>query len=182
MTKINTVPEAHDYTNLVNLLAVYSETDNRMGALQTSAQAEFLELIDGNKAEYAQLQQLLGETEGSLETLALAHPEWFPKDRKSIKTPYGTVKLTSTSKLDVANEEATIILIEGAGDEAREKFLRTKTELNLEALEALSDAELKPFRIKRIQSQSFSVTPAKLDMGKAVKDADKATNGKTAKV
>lgn len=174
MLKLDTKAEAHEYTNLVNLLAVFSEASNRMLAMQSDMQGQYMELIDSAKPEYAKLQKILGDAEAALETLTLAHPEWFTEKRKSIKTPYGTVKLTATTTLDVANEEASIILIEQSGDAAAEKFLREKKELNIEALEALSDAELKPFRIKRIKGQSFKVIPATLDMGKAVKEADKA--------
>jgi len=170
--------KAHLYGNLVNLLAIYSETHNNMTALQASVQGDYMELIDAHKPEYAKLQALLGETEASLEILAKEHPEWFPEDRKSIKTPYGTVKLTTATSLVVANEEATILLIQHAG--MGEKFLRQKTEINREALETLTDEELKPLRVKRVKDQSFSVTPAKLDMGKAVKDADKASEKKGA--
>jgi len=174
MSKINTIETAHDYQNLVNLLSIYSEATNRMLAMQAEMQGQYMELIDSSKPEYAELQSKLGEAEAAMETLALTHPEWFPEKRKSIKTPYGTVKLTATTVLEVPNEEATIILIEAAGKTAKEKYLRTNTGLNREALEALSDAELKPFRITRIKDQSFKVTAAQLDMGKAVKDAAKA--------
>jgi len=180
MSKTENIAAAHDYTNLVNLLAVYSEANNRMLAMQADIQAQYMELIDGAKSEYAKLQAVLGETETALESLALTHPEWFPEKRKSIKTPYGTVKLTSTTSLEVANEEATIILIEKSTPENQTKFLRSKVELNREALETLSDAELRSFRIKRIQEESFSVTAAKLDMGKAVKEAAKADGKKVA--
>lgn len=171
MLKIDSTAEAHDYKNLVDLLAVYSEASNRMLSLQAGIQEQYLELIDGAKDEYATLQSKLGDAEQALEALSVAHPEWFPEKKKSIKTPYGIVKLTATTKLDAPNEEVSILLIQQAGEEAAEKFLRIHTELNIEALEALPDAELKPFRIKRVKDQSFSVTPAKLDMGKAVKEA-----------
>lgn len=174
MPKLESIEKAHDYQNLVNLLAIFSEATNRMLSMQAEMQGQYMELIDGSKPEYAELQAQLGEAETALESLALAHREWFPEKRKSIKTPYGTVKLTTTTVLEVPNEEATIILIESAGEEAKSKFLRTNVEINREALEALSDAELKPFRIKRIKDQSFKVTAAQLDMGKAVKDAAKA--------
>ena len=163
----------HEYKNLVDLLAVYSEANTRMLALQSQMQDQYLELIDGGKAEYAELQAKLAETEAALETLALTHPEWFPEGRKSIKTPYGAVKLTTATSLEVRNEEATIILIERDPALAA-KCLRQKTELNREALEQLTDQELKALRVVRVQSQSFKVEPAKLDMGKAVKEAAKA--------
>ena len=72
----------------------------------------------------------------------------------------------------------SVLLIQNAGEEQATKFLRAKTEVNREALEGLTDEELKPFRIKRVHDQSFKVTPATLDMGKAVKDADKASGKK----
>lgn len=174
MTTINNQAAANDYKNLVDLLAVFSEATNRMTALQASVQSDYMELIDVAKSEYAKLQKTLGDAEAALEALTLAHPEWFSDDRKSIKTPYGTVKLTKSTSLKIPNEEATIILIEAAG--RGEDFLRSKQEINREALEQLTDAELKPLRVKRITGQSFSVVAAKLDMGKAVKDADKAAS------
>jgi hypothetical protein len=103
--------------------------------------------------------------------LISAHPEWF-QDKKSIKTPYGSVGFRSTTSLDVPNEEASIILIEQlCKDDEKAQYLRKETTLNREALELLSDAELRQFRIKRLKEESCTVKPLKLDLGKAVKEA-----------
>jgi hypothetical protein len=98
-----------------------------------------------------------------------------------VKTPFGSVSLRSTSKLEVANEEATILLIqrEIERDEAAfpddaipvKAYLRERIELNLEALEKLSDAELKRFRIVRVTDERCTVKPVKIDLGKAVKES-----------
>jgi len=180
MPKPDLLAQSQEYANLVNLLALYSEVSNQMLAMQADMQAKYMELIDEAKPEYATLQEKLGQAEAALELLALAHPEWFPADCKSIQTPYGKVKFTSTSALVISNEEASILLIQNLGGDAEEKYLRTNLEINREALEQLSEAELKALRIKRVKDQSFKVTPASLDMGKAVKAADKA-KGKGAK-
>ena len=137
-----------------------------------------MEILDEKKPEYAKLQAVLTETETALEALARKHPEWFVTKR-SIKTPFGTVKLTKSSKLSVKNEELAIVLIEQAIEQANlrgevhefDKLLRTRKELDLEALEKLDEVVLKKFRIERVSFENFSVVPAVVDMGKAVKEA-----------
>lgn len=168
MTKPIETPDA--YKNLIDLLAVYSEGKSRMAALENEMQTEFMELVDERRSEYAELQLKIGQAETALEAIAIAHPEWFT-DKRHVKTPYGTVKVTRTSKLDVTNPEAAILRIEHAG--YADKFVRTSKELNLEALEALSDAELRAFGIIRINDESVSVKEAKIDLGKAVKQIEK---------
>jgi hypothetical protein len=159
------------YSNLINLLSVYAEASNRMGVLQNDADSEFIELIDGRKTEYAQLQQAISDSEAAMEVLALAHPEWFA-EAKSVKTPFGTVKLTKSTTLSIKNPEVSLVLIEKHEDPTlADRLIRTEKALNVEALEQLSDEELKALRIKRVTDQKFSVKPASIDLGKAVKSA-----------
>lgn len=161
-----------DYQNLVNLLAVLTEANNRIAAIQNQANEEFLECIDEHKPEFAALQSKITEAEGALELIARRHPEWF-KDGKTVKCPYGSVSLKNNPpKLEVAHEEWSIDLIEKADEEAKAKYLRPRTELNLEALSELADDELAKFRIKRVQGDRFEAKPAKIDMGKAVKESE----------
>ncbi|EDY16717.1 hypothetical protein CfE428DRAFT_5830 [Chthoniobacter flavus Ellin428] len=159
-----------DYKNLIDLLAVFSEGRQRLAALENEAQSEFTEIVDTHRSEYTELQKKIGEAETAIEVIARRHPEWFTKARH-VKTLYGTVKVKRTSKLDVANEEASILRLEHAGQ--GDKFVRTAKALNLEALESLSDAELKSYGIVRINDESVTVAEAKIDFGKAVKAAEK---------
>jgi hypothetical protein len=189
-----------DFKEMVNLLAVYTEAHNSLIALENDCNTELLEIIDEHKTDYAVLQESLTKAEAALELIALRHPEWFAQ-KQSIGTPYGTVKFHSGTKLEAANEEVSILLIRQKGmrafDEAEEngeivraaiergetvalpttpvfddaQFVRVKEELNLEALAGLTDAELGEFRIRRVPNKSFSVKPAKIDMGKAVKES-----------
>ena len=173
--KNDTDPDS--YKNLVDLLSVYAEATGRLAEMEGELNEELLNLVDGRRKDYAQLQSTISEAEQSIEALAIMNPQWFAK-AKSVKTPYGSVGFRKTSKLVVKNEELTIVLIEQRGEEDKAAYLRTKQELNLEALEALDPAELKALRITRETTESCTVKAAKIDLGKAVAKAVK--NGKAA--
>lgn len=174
------IQNPEDFKNLIDLLSVFSEATNRLADLEASINAQVLEIIDEHKPEYAKLQESLTQAESALELLARRHPDWFTV-KKSIKTPYGTVSLKANPpKLEVDNEELSIVLIE-AEQQRNEEFdaalyLRTHTTLNLEGLAELPNDVLKKFRIKRVQSDTFKVAAATLDLGKAVKEAAAKTN------
>lgn len=175
MKKLDTtITGSEDYKNMINLLAVLSEASNRMDELQAGANGQLLEILDDQKSDYAKLQSTITQADAALELIARSHPEWFTA-KQSIKTPYGTVKFHSSTVLQVKNEEASIILIQ---DEARTNpdfkpslFIKKAETLDREALERLDDATLERLRIKRVPKSNFSAVPAKLDMGKAVKEA-----------
>lgn len=162
------------YKYMIDLLAVYSEACNRLAMLETDSTQEFLMWVDESKEEYAELQEAIGKAEAALENLALANPDWF-EGKKSIRTLYGTVKLTKSTKMEVANEEVTLVLLEARAktDELfkLEDVTRSVRTLNLEALEKLDDTTLAGFRIKRVTTENFKVEPLKVDMGKAVKES-----------
>ena len=160
----------NDYQQAINLLAVLTEAQNRLDIIEAEANDALLEAIDDHKTEYAKLQDTITRTTEALETIARIHPEWF-NDNKTVKTPYGSFALKKNPpKLNVKNEELTIVLIEQAG---REDLLRQTKTLDLEALGKLTDEELAAFRINRTSDDRFEAKPAKLDMGKAVKAATK---------
>jgi Bacteriophage Mu Gam like protein len=166
------VADAKDFKNLVDLMAIMAEGTARMGELENGLQQDWLDLVDARRKDYAALQFALGNAEESIETLALSNPQWFEKV-KTLKTPYGTVAFRRTSKLEVKNEEVSLLLLEQMGEEGL-PFIRTAKALNLEILEKLDDSELKRLRIKRVSSESCTIKPTKVDLGKAVKAAVKA--------
>lgn len=175
MNKNNTAPDpkSEDFTNLVNLLSVFTEATHRLAEMEANLNGEMMATIDDYKKDYATMQKTLTETETALEVIATRHPEWF-EEKKGLKTPYGTVKFTSSNPIEVGNEELTIELIKrdakGLGLDGS-KLIRTCEELNREALEALTPEQLASFRLKRVAKQNFSVVAAKVDLGKAVKEA-----------
>lgn len=104
-------------------------------------------------------------------------------EQKGIPTPFGTPKLTKSTSLDVADEEKTISRIEQwamgeletpALNEAEvldpyDQLLRITTELDLEALERLSDEALDDLGIIRATEQKFSLKLPTSVTPKAVK-------------
>ena len=165
------VSDAADFKNLVDLMAIMAEGSARMGELENGLQQDWIDLVDARRKDYASLQFAIGQAEESIETLALTNPQWFEK-AKTLKTPYGSVSFRKTSKLEVKNEEVSILLLEQLGQDGL-PFVRTAKALNLEALEKLDDTELERLRIKRVSTDSLSIKPAKVDLGKAVKQATK---------
>jgi len=163
--------KAEDYKNLVDLLAIVAEGTARLGELENGLQQDYIDLVDARRKDYTQLQYAIGKAEESIEALALSNPAWFEKS-KTLKTPYGSVAFRRSSKLDVKNEEVSILLLEQLGQDGL-PFIRTAKALNLEALEKLDDSELERLRIKRVSSESLTIKPAKVDLGKAVKSAEK---------
>lgn len=166
-------PKSEDFTNLVNLLGVFSEATHRLAEMEANLNGEIILAIDNYREDYAKMQQTLTEAERALEVIATRHPEWFA-EKKGLKTPYGTVKFTRSNPLVVTNEELTLELIErdahGLGLDPENLIREVKT-LNLEVLETLTDDQLKAFRCKRVAKENFSVVAAKIDLGKAVKEA-----------
>jgi hypothetical protein len=178
------LPQTEEFQNLINLLAVYSEATNQLANLQSVANDHLMEVLDDLKPQYADLQGKLLEVESAMELIARKHPEWFT-DRKTIKTPYGSVSLKSSSALEVPNEEAVLVRIEleaqrrfptPAQQKEREefiaKFTRAEVSLNKEALEGEDDAFLKQLGVARVHKQNFSAKPAALDLGKAVSETN----------
>lgn len=159
-----------EYQNLVNLLAILSEANSRNAALQAQINQEYLDLVDVHRLEYSVNQKIIADTESAIETIVRRHPEWLSK-RKTLKTPYGEVKSTCFPKLDVPSEEASIRLIKVSNRET--DFIRTKEELDKEALEKLSDEELSKFGITRRPSESITIKPAEVELGKAVTELEK---------
>ena len=165
--------DAATYRELVDHLAMLTDASNQMARLDADIQTEITALMDGVIDEYSILQTAISEHEAAVKTIALRHPEWFATV-KTLKTPYGTIGFRSTTKLEVPSEEFTLALIERLAD--ADLYLRTRKFLNLEALESLHDSELAALRIERITADKLTVTPAKIDLGKAVKKAaDPAT-------
>jgi len=162
-------------------MAVVAETNQRLGELQGGIDADLRIAVDQSKDDYIEFQTKQSEAEASIELLARRNPQWFEK-KKTLTTPYGSVKLTESSSIEVKNESATIALIKHLG--VAEDFLRTTEELNKEALEALSDEELALYGLARKRGECCTIKPAKVELGKAIAAANKAAakaKGKGAK-
>lgn len=166
-SSLPTPAESPDYSNLIDLLAVYSDATDRLAELQSRLNDDQRSLVDDARDEYVELQTKLGEAEAAVEVICRRHPEWFKK-AKTLKTLYGAAGFRETTRVIVPDERAAITLITAAGRDA--DFVRTVRELDLEALEKLGDDELAKFGLIRKTDNAFSLKPAKLDLGKAVQE------------
>lgn len=170
MKTVNTKQEAGDFTALVGTMETLAQASQQMGVLEAEAQRIYLEAIGETlRADFTRLQETIARAEADAEVLARRNPQWFEK-QKSLKTPYGTVGFRSTSRLEVPNEELTLVMLDQEG--LRDGFVRRTEALDLEALERESDEFLARIRVRRVVTESFSAKPAKVELGKAVKAAE----------
>lgn len=167
-------PRTGDFESVVNLLAVLGEANRQVADLTREIEEGYVALVKPQRERYAKLQGTITETEAALEVIARRNPQWFD-EKKSVKTPFGGVKFTSSSELVAADEGISVQLILAlAGKDNAEKYLRTVQVLNKEALDELPDAELAKFGIVRKSKENFKAATDVVDLGRAVKAADKS--------
>lgn len=179
------------FQNLVNLLSVYSEASAQMTALQSEIDQARLDVVDEHKARYAELQKALTESEAAIKTLGALNPEWFAAKVKTVKTPFGELAARTTTKHEAPDADLSITIIEKAAEaaELREQndlaallrsFVRVEKSLDLEALEKADTELLAKLRIVRIEDTSYSVKAASVNLGQAVRTAEKRAEKKEA--
>ena len=182
-TGLVNAPRVGDYESVINLLAVLGEANRQLAELEREIEAGYVALVTPHRERYAKLQATVSETEAALEVISRRNEQWFA-EAKNVKTPYGIVKFTSSRELVVTDEGISVQLVKAlAGKAGEEQLLRTVQVLNREALEKLPDAELARYAIIRKTKENFKVGTEVVDLGKAVKAADKsaAAAAKTAK-
>jgi uncharacterized protein YydD (DUF2326 family) len=163
-----------EYQKLIENLGRYTRLANQLDEVEARFQLAITELIsECYQEDFQALQAELTEVESAIEVLAIRHPEWFLKT-KTLKTPFGTVASRSTTKLEVKNEDATIALIELRGEDGK-PFLRERKYISIESLEALDDFELTRLGVRRVTSDKITISPAKVDLGKALKKSEPKT-------
>ncbi len=165
-----------DFASLVNLLEALTAAENNLTKLQQTLDSQHLETVRGHLPAYKELQTKVGEFEAAIEVIVTRNPQWFA-DKQNLATPVGAVKRTSSTKLEVADPTVTITLIKAHKRDA--DFIRTTEELRLEVLEGLDDEQLAKLGIKRVTTHNFKTAPKVVDLGKAVKAADKTDKAAT---
>lgn len=169
-----------DFADLVNLLNKLTEAKNSLGDLNQRLNAQHLETVRNYSDEYKRLQTEIGAAEAAILVLAERNPQWF-EEKKTLTTPFGEVKRTTSTSLVIPDEAVTITLIRAAKREA--DFLVVTTDISREALEKLDDAELAKYGVSRKTEHNFKPDGATVDLGKSVKAAEKsaAATAKAAK-
>lgn len=163
-------PAKNDFTDLVNLFAELTDASGEMDKLETSLNQDHLANVRLHIDTYKALQARLGAAEAAISAIAQRNPAWF-EEKKTVDTPFGEVKRTTSTSLVIADEAATIALIRAAG--RADDFLVMTTSVRREAIETLEDHELAKLGVRREVKHNFKPAPARLDLGKAVKAADK---------
>ncbi len=164
-------PQKGDFESAINLLNVLGDARRELGQLTSEIETGYLALVTEKRDTYAKIQSTVSEAEAALEVIARRNQGWFA-DKKSVTTPYGSVKFKASSEIVVPNEEASVVLVRKA---KRSELLRVTIELNREALQELPDEELAKFGIVRRAKENLTVDTEVIDLGKAVKAADKTT-------
>lgn len=177
------------YRDFLDTFSVFTAASRTVAKLELSIQEETDQLLEEHKEEYLKATAALKESEDALIEWAKLNPDWFC-GTKTITTPSGKVNKRASSWLEVANEAVTtrLILAQFApevrmaallGDAA--EFLHIVIKPNLEALEKLSPKELEDLQVERKKDESITVSPLKIEVGKAIETNTKKGSKKKAK-
>ena len=163
-------PKPDDFKAVVDLLAVLGEANRKLDAMEREIETLYVGHVTERREAYADLQKTVSETEAALEVIARRNPQWF-EEKKNVSTPFGVVKFKASTELVAADEQDAIRRILKA---RRPRLLRRNIELNRELLDELSDKELAGFGITRKPKENCTIETKVVDLGKAVKAAEKS--------
>ena len=177
---IDTEPPA-EFKNLGDLVAIIADGEARVTELSKEVDDIIREAVDERRKEFTELQAAIQSAKEGAEAICTSHRNWFG-GKKSLELLHGTCAFKASKSLEVANERATIALIRAEETpENASKLIRVVEEVDKEALESLSDEELAKFGLHRLEKESFSVKPRKIDLAKvAATEPKKATKAKAA--
>lgn len=163
-------PKPDDFKAVVDLLAELGEANRKLAAMESEIEALYVGHVTDRRDAYAELQKTVSETEAALEVIARRNPQWFA-EKKNVSTPFGVVKFKASTELVAADEQDAVRRILKA---RRPRLLRRTIELNRDLLAELSDKELAAFGITRKPKENCTIETKVVDLGKAVKAAEKS--------
>jgi phage host-nuclease inhibitor protein Gam len=180
---------ANQYNTINELLSQFSACSAAVNAAEAEIVTVQLAAAEQLLPKHAAAKIALADLEARLRKLSDEHyDELFPPEdkKRSHKTPFGTLKYNKSSSLEVDDEEKAILKIKVAcTDElareseghpprfTREQLIRTREELDLEALGKLDDLTLAAFGIKRVHKDNFKIAPFEMASDKPAKDNGK---------
>jgi hypothetical protein len=180
-----------EYNRINELLSEFSSLNAALEAAEAEIKTVQLAAARELLPKHAAAKVALSNLEGTLRTISDEHyEELFPSEKRTHKTPFGELQYRKSSSLEIEDEEKTILKIKVRATEeearrseggiplfAEEQLIRTREELNLEALGELDDATLALFGIVRRHKDNFKIVPFALQ---ADKPARKNGKGKEA--
>ena len=167
------------YSQLNELLSDFSKLSNEKDTLEAKIKNLQLRAADALLPQHAELSMKLVDLETKLRAIAVANEtELFTATgKRTHETPFGKIQFRQASHLAFEDEEKVILklkLMVRATDPDALDFVRTKEELNLEALEAQPDGWLALLGIRRVTEDKFSVSPFSLKADKPRKEKKEA--------
>lgn len=164
---------ADQYNAINTLLSKYSELSAALESAEAEIKTVQLAAARDLLPKHAAAKVALGELEGALRKLSDRHyTELFPDEKRTHKTPFGAIEYRKSSSLEVEDEEKSILKIKVACTEelarrsegrppcfTEDQLIRTREELNLEALAQLDDTTLAMFGIVRVCKDNFKLSP-----------------------
>jgi phage host-nuclease inhibitor protein Gam len=149
------------------VMAELAGAANQQRQLHARRDADGLALDEKYRADLAACATRLTAATETLRAWAETHPEQFPRDRKSLQLPGGTLGFrTGTPKLALLSRAWTweIVLEKLKTLPGRSGCIRTKEEVDKEALlTGLKAGRLDPAEtigVKIVQDESFFIEPA----------------------
>lgn len=176
------LPTSSAFQRALDLLDALGRAQDELKNIDAISGDHLRGVLRDIKPRYAHFQEQEIAAFRELEKLCRSHPEWF-ENKKTLDTLYGALSLRSTPpKLVVDNPEAALVKLKlhaerafdhtPEGDKARAEFLaryiRSKEELNLDALKAAGHTLIAVISGEIVTEEKFSAKPATLDLAKAV--------------
>lgn len=176
MTESKTASQ--DFAQFVDFQQQHTHITTKLAELEVIINKSAQVAVAQNVPEFVVLQEESTRLETLLKALFNNHPEWRDDKKKSVSTPYGEVQTRSSEELEIPNEAMTVVLIEARSQTdpqfKAQDFLHVEKKPNREALERCTDDELTKLGVSRVQKETVTVKPAKVNVAKAVKAAKPA--------
>lgn len=166
---------ALEYSKLNDRLSQYSTLFAALEAAEAEIKTIQLAAAGELLPKHAEAKIKLANLEAELRVISDGfYAELFPENKKRThQTPFGGIRYHKSTTLEFDDEEKSVLKIhrDCEEEEARaahdrrpalftsDQLLRTKVTLNLEALEALPDAQLAAWDIRREKKDNFKVLP-----------------------
>ena len=165
---------ASQYNRINELLSDFSSLNAAVEAAEAEIKTVQLAAAKELLPKHAAAKVALSSIESTLRALSDEHyQELFPTEKRTHKTPFGALEYRKSSSLEIEDEEKSILKIEARFEADMTRFIRTRKELNIEALEELDDDYLALVGIVRKHKDNFKVVPFALMADKPAKKAAK---------
>jgi hypothetical protein len=175
---------ATQYNRVNELLSEYSSLAAALEAAEAEIKTVQLAAAQDLLPKHAACKVALTNLEEALQRIADEHYEaLFPtEEKRTHKTPFGDLQYRKSSSLEADDEEKSLLKIKLACQEelageaegrkprfSEEQLIRTREELNLDALGGLDDVTLAALGIRRVRKDNFKVVPFTMKSDKPAK-------------